>query len=93
MFCTDLVPASHNAGCPALLFLKGGIPRSSPAWDLSRTPVAPSFIQCTDDPRHPPTLFAKCAKKDGEPAEVEWPHATKGKGAPESECALVKVRS
>jgi hypothetical protein len=32
--------------------------------------------------------FAKCAKRMGQPAEEEWPHATKGKGAPESEVRL-----
>jgi hypothetical protein len=39
-------------------------------------------------------LFSQRARKRmGLAAEVEWPHATKGKGALESECALVKVRS
>src|ERR1700688_3128224 len=28
----------RNAGCPTLRFLKGGIPRSSPAWDFLLTP-------------------------------------------------------
>jgi hypothetical protein len=63
----NLCAVSLLAGCPTLRFLKGGIPRSSPAWDFLLTPAAPSFMECTDDPHHP-TLFAKCAKRMGHPA-------------------------
>ena len=49
-----------------------GIPRLSPAWDFLLTPAAPSFIECADDPCHPPlrlrsgqAFFAKCAKRMG----------------------------
>jgi hypothetical protein len=34
-------------GAPTLRFLKGGIPRSSLAWDLLLTPAVPSFIERT----------------------------------------------
>jgi hypothetical protein len=34
-------------GAPTLRFLKGGIPRLSPAWDFLLTPAAPSFIERT----------------------------------------------
>jgi hypothetical protein len=42
-----------------------------------------------------PPFSQSARKRTGHPAEVKWPQATKGKGAPESECecALVKVRS
>jgi hypothetical protein len=57
------------AGCPTLRFLKGGIPRPSPAWDFSLTPAARSFIECADDPiTHP---FRKEREKDGAPG-IEW---------------------
>src|SRR6266849_4957495 len=52
---------STSAGCPTLRFLKGGIPRLSPARDFLLTPAAPSFIECTDDPHHPP--FSQRARK------------------------------
>src|SRR5260370_402465 len=61
------------AGCRTPCFLKGGIPRLSPAWDFLLTPAARSFIECADDPHHPPlrlrsgqALFAKCAKRMGQ---------------------------
>src|SRR2546428_777711 len=49
------------AGFPTFFVLKGGIPRSSLAWDFLLTPSAPSFIECTDDPHHPP--FSQSARK------------------------------
>src|SRR6266849_1257252 len=71
---------STSAGCPTLRFLKGGIPRWSPAWDFLLTPAAPSFIECTDDPHHPPlrlrsgqALFAKCANGMGHPTAEQFP--------------------
>src|SRR5260370_39029391 len=51
----------NGARCPTLRFLKGGIPLLSPAWDFLLTPAAPSFIECTDDPHHPP--FSQRARK------------------------------
>ena len=52
-----------KAGCPTLCLLKGGIPRSSRAWDFSLAPAAPSFLEWTDDPiTHP---FRKVREKDG----------------------------
>ncbi len=60
------LPRTSIAGCPTLRFLKGGIPRSSPAWDFLLTPTAPSFIECTDDSHHPP--FSQSAKRMGHPA-------------------------
>src|ERR1700675_2058606 len=49
------------------VFLKGGIPRLSPAWDFLLSPAAPSFIKCTDDPHHP--YFSQSARRGwGTPA-------------------------
>jgi len=58
-FLTNSRPS--GAGCPTLRFLKGGIPRSSPAWDFSLTPAVPSSIECTDGPHHPP--FSQSTRK------------------------------
>src|ERR1019366_5154222 len=54
------------SGAPPFVFLKGGIPRSSPAWDFSLTPEVPSSIGCTEDPHHPP--FSQSARKGWNPA-------------------------
>jgi hypothetical protein len=49
---------------PPFRFFKGGIPRSSPAWNFLLTPAAPSCIEYTDDPHHLP--FRKLREKDGQ---------------------------
>src|ERR1700730_6680647 len=60
-------PFSSETGSrvPTLRFFKGGIPRSSPVWDFLLTPAAPSFIERSNDPHHPP--FRKVREKDGAP--------------------------
>jgi hypothetical protein len=71
----------RGAGYPTLRFLKGGIPRSSPARGFSLTPAVPSPIECTDDPLHPP--FPQSTRK-GWGTQLTQPGCTIHAHAPRS---------